>query len=143
MGTIVTVACRDYKIMPFRLLNVKDMPTGNLKTALKAKWRPIFTKMTEGTNCAPDYIPTEAQLQQSFKDAMDRLRDRFSFIFTGGMNKVNKWKIGTWCKKTQRSQVMLFGSQSDKDKLPPANKQNQPHKDKRSFSVQHKKPRKS
>ena len=95
-------------------------------------------------NHASDYLPSETMLKNSFDSALDRLRDRFSFIFTDdNAFRANKWKIGTWSKNTQRTYVMIHGTESDKKKLPPHTKQNKPHKEKRSFNVQHKKPRKS
>ena len=144
MGTVVIVGGQHYKIMPFRLLNVKDMPTNNLKTELKTKWRPILCKMTEGLEHATDYIPSESELKKSLSDAMDRLRDRFSFLFADGYGRnASRWKISTWSKRTQHAYVMKHGTDSDKEKLSAPTKRNQSHREKRYFTVQHKRPRKT
>ena len=101
-------------------------------------------KMTEGLEHATDYFPSESELKESFSNAMIRLRDRFSFIFAddNGKNAI-RWKISTWSKRTQRAHVMIHGTDSDKEKLSAPTKRNQCHKEKRHFSVQHKRPKKT
>ena len=69
------------RIMPFCLFAVKDLPYDNFKQHFKNNWRPVFTRMTDGLELSQDYRPTNAELKKLLDDAMNRMKDRFSFIF--------------------------------------------------------------
>jgi len=64
-----------------------------------------------------DYRPTNAELKKLFDDAMNRMKDRFSFIFAS--KRSEGWLIGTWSKNTNPMYVRKHGTESDKEKLPP------------------------
>ena len=50
-------------------------------------------------------------------------------------NIMSTWKVGTWFRKTSRSEVEKYGTAEDKSKLPSQGKLNTPHKKKRSFTI--------
>ncbi|KAL7541385.1 hypothetical protein ACHAXR_011858 [Thalassiosira sp. AJA248-18] len=146
LGHVIVVNKKQYKIMPFRHLSDKMLQSNRLKNDLKNKWRPILTKMmaAPGLNVDAAFVPNDTWLKQTFDVAMNHLRFRFSFLFTpANEDQFEKWKLSTWSKRTQRAYVLQHGTDSDKQQLPPATKRNRKHKEQRSFSVVHTKPRKS
>ena len=73
LGTIISVEKQQYKIMPFRLISDKMLPSSRLKNDLKNKWRPILTKMMQAPNLIVDYdfVPDNNVLSQALK--MERI----------------------------------------------------------------------
>ena len=83
--------------------------------------------MTDELELCQDYRPTDAEFKKFFDDAMNRMKDRYSFIFTN--KRSEGWLIGTWSmKNTNPMYVRKHGTESDKEKLPPLTKRNRPHK---------------
>lgn len=114
LGSVVIHDGKQYQIVPYRHLRDKDLPTPKAKNDLKAKWRPILTKMTEteGLNTRANFKPDDAVLEESFTAAITHLRERFSFLFEmANEDAMMQWSLGTWSKRTQRSFVMKHGTE--------------------------------
>ena len=146
LGSIALVDGKQYKIKPYRRLSDKDLPTKTAKMTLKAKWRPVLSKMmqTPGLSTCPRFVPDDTMLKQSYDAAILHLRSRFSFLFVEKYDDANvRWAIGTWPKVTQPAHVMKHGTAEDKALLPVLTKRNQKHKHSRSFKVSYFRPRKT
>ena len=59
---------KHYKIMAYRHLRNKDMPTTKAKNSLKTNWRPILTKMMQipGLNVNHGFVQDDAMLKERY-----------------------------------------------------------------------------
>ena len=75
LGNIAIDGGKQYKIMAYRHLHDKDMPTTKAKNNLKTNWRPILTKMmqTPGLNVTCDFVPDDAVMKENYTTALNCL----------------------------------------------------------------------
>ena len=128
---------KPWRVKPYRELKGGDMKTKGMKEDLK-HWRGIYSLMERAVTLPSDKAEiTQEVVLSTYQLAYAMLKAKYSYIFVGSDDaKLAKHKIGTWFRKTRRSEVLKHGTDSDKAKLPPPGKlRNAPHSQKRSFKV--------
>ena len=108
-----------WQLPPFRHLKGTAFTPEN-RRILNGEWKPIFTKMMEapGLHPIPEQV-TEQFIHDSFGLATQFLQEQYSYIFTHPPDVLAAYKLGTWSKKIKRSEVEKYGTEEDKQKLPP------------------------
>ena len=135
VGSVHVDGSTPWKIRPFRLLKESDLHSKALKNDLKA-WRGIFKLMEKAVTIPNDGNVDAAFVASSFATATDFLKENYSFLYIKhSEHHIATWSIGTWYRKTRRSEVEKFGTAQDRAKLPAPTKLNAPHSEKRSFKV--------
>ena len=127
---------KPWKVKPYRELKGGDMKTKAMKDDLK-KWRSVYSLMESAVTLPSDKADiTQEVVLSTYQLAYTMLQNNFSYIFVGSDDaKLAKHKVGTWYRKTQRSELLKHGTDSDKAKLSAPGKLNAPHGQKRSFKV--------
>ena len=124
-------------IRPIRCIRPQFLPTKKLKNELKTQWVPIFSMMEEGIKLEVDdasiqlpknsYACSEALVLRSYAVGTAYLKRRDSYIWKIPRCRPDSWAISFWSKKVSRGQIEKFGSDTDKQNLPPATKSNRSH----------------
>ena len=127
---------KPWKVKPYRELKGGDMKTKAMKDDLK-KWRSVYSLMESAVTLPSDKADiTQEVVLSTYQLAYTMLQNNYSYIFVGSDDaKLAKHMVGTWYRKTQRSEVLKHGTDSDKAKLSAPGKLNAPHGQKRSFKV--------
>ena len=121
-------------VRPFRLLDPPSLsPDKKLRDRLKLEWRPIFQMMEQ----APDMeIPTGSHnvtpefVEQSFLQGTYYLKARAGYVWEHS-TRPEVLTISSWSKHVQRSNIEKFGNDNDRANLPPPDRHNAPHSNKR------------
>jgi hypothetical protein len=117
-------------IRPFRKLNPSFLPT-EAKKILKLHWQPIFRLMEQapGLQINEDFSQITSQdLMKSFEEARAFLKERVSYVFNKNRAQPDTWEISTWSRHVQRSSILKYGTDKDKEHLPPETQSNKPRK---------------
>ena len=116
-------------IRPFRLLQTKMLPTKQLKNQYRNEWMPILQKMENTPGIIIPNIVDDSFVSRSYVIASNYLKEHVcGFIWE---KNHETWTIGTWSNKTQRNQIIKYGSEKEKSNLPPPTHHNKPHLQKR------------
>ena len=124
------------KIKPYRELSEGDLKLKTSKSDLET-WRSIYRLMETSITIPADFSDLDIDfVNSSYEAATEMLKTNYSFLFANDSEAMMaSWSIGTWSRKTKRSEVEKNGSATDKARLPQANRLNVPHGRKRTFTV--------
>ena len=107
-----------WQLPPFRHLKGTAFAPDN-RTILNSEWKPIFKKMMEAPGLQIPEQVTDDFIHVSFELATRFLKEQYSYIFKQPPDTLSAYKLGTWSKKIKRSEVEKYGTEEDKQKLPP------------------------
>ena len=121
MGKTVVYNNKTFKTKPFHMMKGTDLPK-SLRAEFDTKWKPIFKKMMEAPGLIVPDVVDEAFVQSSFVAATEYLKSTVSYIWKKAKDEgqLSKYSIGTWSRKVARSEIMKWGMEDDKAKLPPS-----------------------
>eukprot|EP00984_Skeletonema_dohrnii_P035311 scaffold34937_cov255-Skeletonema_dohrnii-CCMP3373.AAC.1 len=117
--TFVYEGCT-WQLPPFRHLKGIHVTLKN-RSILHNEWKPIFNKMMEAPGLV-EQIPeqvTDDFVHHSFELATQFLKERYTYIFKQPQDILSGYALGTWSKKIKRSEVEKYGTEGDKQNLPP------------------------
>jgi hypothetical protein len=82
-------------------------------------------------------VVDEDFVQSSFRDATEQLKQRASYIWRNAKDErdLTNLSIGTWARRTTRSEILKHGTQEDKARLPAATARNKTDTRKRTFTI--------
>jgi hypothetical protein len=82
-------------------------------------------------------VVDEGFVQSSFRDATEQLKQRASYIWRNAKDErdLTNLSIGTWARRTSRSEILKHGTQEDKARLPAATARNKTDTRKRTFTI--------
>jgi hypothetical protein len=112
-------------IKPYRSFKLAKLPE-KLRKIYSVAWNPIYTLMLE----CPDLkiskkvadITTE-YINWAYNKATEYLKTRVSFIWMlENTNDPRTWSIATWSRNVSYNNILLHGTESDKNNLPPLTK---------------------
>lgn len=133
IGKSIVFRDKMYAIKPFHLWKSSDLPNKKLQTEFDTKWKPIFRLMMKAPGI-PDKIPNNAGeefVKETFDIATNFLKETVSYIWKKDEGHIGTYKIGTWSRKVQPSEVRKHGTESDIAKLGPVTARNKTHSRKR------------
>ena len=105
-------------VKPFRELTSKSFATQKLKDEFKLKWLSCFKNLEDSGIMLPragqSRAISQTELDRIYNEFVSFLKQRYSYCFTKTPDCITVWSIGTWSFRMSRSQVVKFGSASDK-----------------------------
>ena len=121
MGKTVVYNNKTFKTKPFHKMKGSEIPK-SLRAEFDTKWKPIFKKMMETPRLVVPDVIDESFVQSSFVAATEYLKSTVSYIWKKAKDEgqLSKYSIGTWSRKVARSEIMKWGMEDDKAKLPPS-----------------------
>jgi hypothetical protein len=108
-------------VRPYRTFTIGRLPLKE-RNIYSSSWKPLYEFMEK---CPGLSIPNEVYkitpefVEESFEKATEFLKERVSYVWNLKNRDIENWTISTWSKQVSHGFIQKYGTDSDKQKLPP------------------------
>ena len=97
------------------------VPPGKLRQKFNTQWAQFFNFLENAgllEGMPRDTTTMTAEQRELTDEKMwSLLKERVSYCFAEGVSGQSRWKLGTWARKVSKSNIVKFGTDSDKSYL--------------------------
>ena len=101
------------RVIPFRKLKATMLPL-SLKNTFKLNWKPLFVYLEKHVSIDVETI-TNDNINVYYNACIVVLKNRLSFCFKKKDGRSLSWAVSTWSKNVMPSNILKFGTNSDKE----------------------------